>query len=160
MPQISEWEFLPFRHKKAAFFSADSNGLSEKIQITEQDGKIRITVPRIFDSFSCRTASLRLARPALHFPKKQRRSAESAPPSLPPIPQPRQAFPACPPISHFSTQGPILWKKRRIFTDFAEAARGFWRERQADSAYRIGRFRLSTDFTFFHLKPDFVEKTP
>ncbi len=103
----------PTSAQKAAFFSEDDNGPCVKIQITEQDGKIRITVPRIFDSFSCRAASLRLARSALHLPKKQRLSAGPGP-SLPP---------ACP-------------------------------------AARAGVFRLSTNFTFFHVRADFVENMP
>ena len=103
----------PTSAQKAAFFSVDDNGPCVKIQITEQDGKIRITVPRIFDSFSCRAASLRLARSALHLPKKQRLSAGPGP-SLPPT---------CP-------------------------------------TARAGVFRLSTNFTFFHVRADFVENMP
>ena len=63
-------------------------------------------------------------------------------------------------FSHLSTRKPISWKTHRIFT----ISRCFlWRRQcifQAGCVLPKGIFRLSTVFTFFHLKADFVENSP
>ena len=72
----------------------------------------------------------------------------------------RQAPPACPPNSHFSTRSLILWKTCRDLTESGPSSRRIPPVSQAYPACSTGVFRLFTEFTFFHPEPDFVENPP
>ena len=63
-------------------------------------------------------------------------------------------------FSHFSTQRPIWWKIRRIFTILLCFIQQTLPLFQAGCVLQKGIFRLFTVFTFFHPEADLVENSP